>query len=68
MPAAKGGAAALAVVPRAVPAQALVKMPTPTLLMSLLADAASMLKTAFEPFTVNLLNSWNPGDWPLVRA
>ena len=68
MPAAKAGFAAAALVPRAVPAQALVKMPTPTLLMSLLADAASMLKTAFEPLTVNLLNSWNPGDWPLVRA
>ena len=52
----------------AVPAQAWAKMPTSTALMPLLVDARSMLNTVFEPFTVNLLNSWKPGDVPDVRA
>ena len=64
----KVAAAAPPAAPRAVPAQAAEKMPTPTVLMSLLVDAASMLNAVFEPFTVNLLNSWNAGDVPDVRA
>ena len=50
------------------PAQSFEKMPTSTKLMSLLADAASMLNAVLEPFTVNLLNSWNPGDVPDTRS
>ena len=58
----------LGVLRAVVPAQAFEKMPTSTVLMSLLAEAASMLNAVLEPFTVNLLNSWNPGDVPDTRS
>ena len=64
----KAGVAAAAVVPRAVPAQALEKIPTSTVFTFVLVDEPSMLNAVFEPFTVNLLNSWNAGDVPEVRA
>merc|ERR1719351_236381 len=54
--------------PSEMPSQALLKMPTPTSLTSLLAEAASMLNSVFEPFTVNRLNSWNEGAAPLCKA
>ena len=44
------------------------KIPTSTVFTPLFAEARSMLKKVFEPFTVNLLNSWNCGDVPDARA
>ena len=62
-PGAKVGVAA-----RLTPSQILVKMPTSTVLMPILVEARSMLCVVNEPFTVNLSNSWNPGDVPETRA